>query len=119
MVNTKKISRNKIFTVIAYFIAVGFYRLKDYEKVISRSEKILKIEPDNHQVNKIRFFLLFTTLPLFFLTKIKAKDLKSEAEKKLQRDGLIGMGIAAGAASLIGGVAVAGIAALAARNKMK
>lgn len=64
------------------------------------------------------FFLLFTTLPLF-LTKIKAKDLKSEAEKKLQRDGLIGMGIAAGAASLIGGVAVAGIAALAARNKMK
>ena len=41
------------------------------------------------------------------------------AEKKLQRDGLIGMGVAAGAVSLLGGVAVAGIAALAARNKMK
>jgi len=96
MVNTKK-REIKYLRILAYFIAVGFYRLKDYEKVISRSEKILKIEPDNHQ----------------------AKDLKSEAEKKLQRDGLIGMGIAAGAASLIGGVAVAGIAALAARNKMK
>ena len=35
----------------AYFIAIGFYRLKDYERVIARSEKILKIEPDNHQVN--------------------------------------------------------------------
>ena len=66
MVNTKKISRNKIFTVIAYFIAVGFYRLKDYEKVISRSEKILKIEPDNHQVNKICFFSFVYDSATFF-----------------------------------------------------
>ena len=65
------------------------------------------------------FFCFLYDWHFSFKQKIKAKDLKSEAEKKLQRDGLIGMGIAAGAASLIGGVAVAGIAAIAARNKMK
>merc|ERR1712130_9245 len=81
----------------AYYIAIGYYRKREFEKCITKCTQILKLEKDNHQ----------------------AKDLLAAAEKKLQRDGLIGMGVAAGAVSLLGGVAVAGIAALAARNKMK
>ena len=70
----------------AYYVGVGLYRRKEYEQVISEMKKILKFEKSNHQ----------------------AAQLKEAAEKKLARDGLIGMGIAAGVA----GVAGAGIAAL-------
>merc|ERR1711970_736272 len=69
-----------------YYVGVGLYRRKEYEQVISEMKKILKFEKSNHQ----------------------AAQLKEAAEKKLARDGLIGMGIAAGVA----GVAGAGIAAL-------
>ena len=50
---------------------------------------------------------------------VKAKELLDQAQRKLTRNGLIGMGVAAGAASIFGGLAVAGLAALAAKSKMK
>ena len=70
----------------AYFIGIGLYRQKEYETVITEMKKILKFEGSNHQ----------------------AAQLKEAAEKKLARDGLIGMGVAAGVAAVAG----AGLAAL-------
>merc|ERR1712228_605154 len=72
----------------AYYIAIGHYRLKECDACIAKTKQILKLEPDNHQ----------------------AKELMKEAERVLRRDGLIGMGVAAGAVSVLGGIAVAGMA---------
>jgi hypothetical protein len=81
------------YLYLAYYIAIGYYRTKDYEACIKKTEQILRLEKENHQ----------------------AKDLNQEATKLLRKEGLIGMGIAAGAASMLGGLAVAGLAVLASK----
>ena len=63
---------------LGYFIGIGYYRLKEYELVIKQMKKILNYEKQNHQ----------------------ALNLMNEAEKRLKRDGLIGIGVAAGAAAV-------------------
>ena len=65
-------------TLVGYFIGIGYYRMKEYELVIKQMKKILAYEKQNHQ----------------------AMNLMNEAEKRLKRDGLIGIGVAAGAAAV-------------------
>ena len=62
----------------AYFIAIGLLRQKKYEDCMRKCEQILRVEPENHQV----------------------KQLRVAAEKELRKEGLIGVGIAAGASLL-------------------
>ena len=59
-----------------------------------KCEQILRVEPGNHQV----------------------KQLSVAAEKALRKEGLIGVGIAAGA-SLFGALAIGGLAAVAAAKR--
>uniref|UniRef100_A0A8C4NCQ1 Mitochondrial fission 1 protein n=1 Tax=Eptatretus burgeri TaxID=7764 RepID=A0A8C4NCQ1_EPTBU len=67
-----------------FYLAVGNYRLKEYEKSLNFVKSLLKKEPGNTQ----------------------ARELERMISKKMQRDGLVGMAI-------VGGV-VAGLAGLAA-----
>ncbi|CBY31871.1 unnamed protein product [Oikopleura dioica] len=78
----------------AYFIAIGLLRQKKYEDCMRKCEQILRVEPGNHQV----------------------KQLLVAAEKELRKEGLIGVGIAAGA-SLFGALAIGGLAAVAAAKR--
>ena len=35
--------------VVAYFVAIGHYRLNEFDACITKSRQILKLEPTNHQ----------------------------------------------------------------------
>ncbi|CAF0845503.1 unnamed protein product [Adineta ricciae] len=66
-----------------YYLAFGNARLGEFEAALKFLDAILHLEPGNHQ----------------------AKKLKDEVTRRMDRDGYVGMGIAAGAgALLIGGV---------------
>jgi len=65
-----------------YFLAVGNYKLQDYVMTRRYAERLLEIEPNNRQ----------------------ALALKSLAEEKVAKDGLIGMMLVGGAtAALVSG----------------
>jgi len=78
----------------SYFIGIGYYRLKEYELVIKQMKKILNYEKQNHQ----------------------ALNLMNESEKRLKRDGLIGIGVAAGAAA-VGAAVMTGLVTILAKKK--
>ncbi|XP_067951644.1 mitochondrial fission 1 protein-like [Watersipora subatra] len=69
-----------------YYMVVACTKLKEYEKALKYADGILKVQPNNHQV----------------------LELKKEIDKRMKRDGLIGMAVAGGAAAVVG----AGIATL-------
>jgi len=72
-----------------FYMSVGYARLKDYEKALKFADGILKVEPGNTQVH----------------------SLKEWIQKKMKRDGLIGMAAIGGVAAM-GGAAVLGLGAL-------
>merc|ERR1712212_184916 len=78
----------------SYFIGIGYYRLKEYELVIKQMKKILTYEKQNHQ----------------------ALNLMNEAERRLKRDGLIGIGVATGAAA-VGAAVLTGLVTVLAKKK--
>ncbi|XP_025080233.1 mitochondrial fission 1 protein-like isoform X2 [Pomacea canaliculata] len=73
-----------------YYIAVGYTRLKDYERALKYVDAIRHIEPSNHQ----------------------ARQLHNYIKKKMEKDGLMGMAIVGGAALALGGLVGLGIAVL-------
>ncbi|XP_078283776.1 mitochondrial fission 1 protein [Rhinoraja longicauda] len=72
-----------------FYLAVGNYRLKEYEKALKFIRTILKSEPHNQQ----------------------CLELEKLINKKLQRDGLLGMAIVGGA--IVGLAGMAGLIGLA------
>ncbi|XP_018428021.1 PREDICTED: mitochondrial fission 1 protein [Nanorana parkeri] len=68
-----------------FYLSVAHYRLKEYEKALKYVRTLLQKEPKNTQ----------------------AQDLEKVIEKKMQKDGLVGMAIVGGIA-----VGVAGLAGL-------
>ncbi|BFZ06148.1 hypothetical protein BsWGS_09186 [Bradybaena similaris] len=73
-----------------FYIAVGFVRLKEYEKALKYTDAICKIEHNNRQ----------------------AVQLERYIKSRMKKDGLIGMAIVGGAALAVGGLVGATIAAL-------
>ncbi|XP_059159564.1 mitochondrial fission 1 protein-like isoform X2 [Physella acuta] len=73
-----------------YYIAVGFVRIKEYEKALECTEAICKIEPNNRQ----------------------ALQLHNYVKDKMKKDGLLGIAIVGGAALALGGILGITIAAL-------
>jgi mitochondrial fission 1 protein len=69
-----------------YYMAVGEAKLKNYEPSLKYLQKILNVETTNEQV----------------------RDLYIEVNKRMRKDGLLGIGIVAGSAA----VGLAGLAAL-------
>ncbi|XP_020907675.1 mitochondrial fission 1 protein [Exaiptasia diaphana] len=65
-----------------YYLAEGNYRLSEYNTALKYTHRILQIEPTNRQ----------------------ALDLDEKIRKKMQKDGLIGLGIV-GTAVVVGGAA--------------
>lgn len=81
---------------ILYYMAVAQTKLNNYEEALKYLQSILNVQPSNEQV----------------------RDLYVEVNRKMKRDGLIGLGIV-GSAALVGffGVVGLGAAMLASRNK--
>ncbi|KAF6018824.1 FIS1 [Bugula neritina] len=69
-----------------YYMVVAHAKLKEYEIALKYVDGILKVQPTNHQV----------------------LDLKAEINKRMKRDGMVGLAVAGGAAAVVG----AGLAAL-------
>lgn len=81
---------------ILYYMAIAQTKLNNYEEALKYLQSILNVQPGNDQV----------------------KELYVEVNKRMKRDGLIGLGIVSSAA-LVGffGVVGLGVAMLASRNK--
>ncbi|CAG5117967.1 unnamed protein product [Candidula unifasciata] len=73
-----------------YYTAVGFVRIKEYEKALKCTNAVLKIEPTNRQ----------------------AQELEKYIKNKMKKDGLLGIAIVGGAALAIGGLVGIGLAVL-------
>ncbi|KAL8595939.1 hypothetical protein ACOMHN_018251 [Nucella lapillus] len=73
-----------------FYVAVGFTRLKEYERALKYIDAVTRIEPRNHQ----------------------AHNLHSYIKKKMEKDGLMGMAIVGGAALALGGLIGLGVATL-------
>ncbi|WVQ66599.1 mitochondria fission 1 protein [Kwoniella sp. B9012] len=69
-----------------YYIAVGYYKLKNYAYAKRFNDLLLSVEPENMQ----------------------AQSLRTLIDQAVQRDGYIGMGLIAGAAAVTG-LIVAGL----------
>uniref|UniRef100_A0A0B7ALS2 Mitochondrial fission 1 protein n=1 Tax=Arion vulgaris TaxID=1028688 RepID=A0A0B7ALS2_9EUPU len=72
------------------YIAVGFVRLKEYEKALKYTDAICKIDPSNRQAHQLEKYI----------------------KSRMHKDGLLGMAIVGGAALALGGLVGIGIAAL-------
>lgn len=81
---------------ILYYMAIAQTKLNNYEEALKYLQSILNVQPNNDQV----------------------KELYSEVNRKMKRDGLIGLGIV-GSAALVGVLGVIGLGAtmIASRNK--
>lgn len=79
-----------------YYMAIAQTKLNNYEEALKYLQSILNIQPNNEQV----------------------RELYVEVNKRMKRDGLIGLGIV-GSAAVVGffGVLGLGAAMLASRNK--
>ncbi|CAF3722628.1 unnamed protein product [Adineta steineri] len=64
-----------------YYLALGNARLNEYETALNFLDAILHLQPGNHQ----------------------AKNLKDEVNRRMTREGYVGMGIAVGAGALLVG----------------
>ncbi|KAL5005219.1 hypothetical protein ScPMuIL_018675 [Solemya velum] len=71
-----------------FYLAVGYTRIKEYEQALKYVKTLLRIEPGNHQ----------------------AKDLHRYIDKKMKKEGLMGMAIVGGAALALGGLVGLGVA---------
>ncbi|BEI93693.1 uncharacterized protein CcaverHIS019_0601520 [Cutaneotrichosporon cavernicola] len=69
----------------SYYIAVGYYKLRNYTYARKFNDLLLAVEPENMQ----------------------AQSLRQVIDRAVSRDGYIGMGILAGAAAVTGLVATA------------
>ncbi|KAI9631710.1 uncharacterized protein MKK02DRAFT_21310 [Dioszegia hungarica] len=63
-----------------YYIAVGYYKLRNYAYARKFNDLLLAVEPDNMQAQSLRMLI----------------------ERAVQRDGYIGVGILAGGAAITG-----------------
>ncbi|XP_041483087.1 mitochondrial fission 1 protein-like isoform X2 [Lytechinus variegatus] len=71
-----------------FYLAIGYYRLKEYTNALKFVQGLLQIEPNNRQ----------------------GADLEKLIKKKMNKDGLLGMAIVGGAAVALAGLVGAGIA---------
>jgi len=79
-----------------YYLAVGNTKLKEYATALKYIRALLQVEPGNRQ----------------------AQELEVIASKRLEKDGMVGMAVAGGAAVAFGGLVGLGLA-LAGRQMMK
>lgn len=66
-----------------YFIAEGYYKLKEYKTALRYTNRLLQIEPNNRQ----------------------AIELQEKINDQMKKDGLLGLGILGGTALVVGGAA--------------
>jgi len=71
-----------------FFIAIGHYKLAEYNMALKHVKRLLAIEPKNHQ----------------------AKDLEQLIHTKLKSDGLLGMAMVGGATLVAAGAVLLGFA---------
>ncbi|CAL2032509.1 unnamed protein product [Caenorhabditis brenneri] len=74
--------------VCIHYLALAHARLQNYDKSVNLLDALLRTEPSNMQ----------------------ATELRRVVQKKMKRDGLLGLGILGGVAAVIGGVVIAGFA---------
>merc|ERR1712107_687065 len=79
-----------------YYLAIGNTKLKEYATALKCVRALLQVEPGNRQ----------------------AQELESIVSKRLEKDGMIGMAVAGGAAVALGGLVGLGLA-MAGRQMMK
>lgn len=81
---------------ILYYMAIAQTKMNNYDEALKYLQSILNVQPNNEQV----------------------KELYSEVNRKMKRDGLIGLGIV-GSAALVGVLGAIGLGAtmIASRNK--
>ncbi|XP_011449152.1 mitochondrial fission 1 protein-like [Crassostrea angulata] len=71
-----------------YYMSVGYTRIKEYPQALKYVKALLKIEPGNHQALQLEKFI----------------------NKKMTKEGIMGMAIVGGAALALGGLVSLGIA---------
>ncbi|EFP07382.1 hypothetical protein GCK72_006341 [Caenorhabditis remanei] len=74
--------------VCVHYLALAHARLQNYDKSVRLLDALLRTEPSNMQ----------------------ATELRRVVEKKMKREGLLGLGLLGGAAALIGGIVIASFA---------
>jgi len=79
-----------------YYLAIGNTKLKEYATALKYVRALLQVEPGNRQ----------------------AQELEAIVTKRLEKDGMVGMAVAGGAAVALGGLVGLGLA-LAGRQMMK
>jgi len=79
-----------------YYLAIGNTKLKEYSLALKYVRALLQVEPGNRQ----------------------AQELESLVSKRLEKDGMVGMAVAGGAALAFGGLVGLGIA-LIGKNALK
>jgi len=79
-----------------YYLAIGNTKLKEYATALKYVRALLQVEPGNRQ----------------------AQELEALVSKKLEKDGMVGMAVAGGAALAVGGLVGLGLA-FAGRQAMK
>uniref|UniRef100_A0A1I7TV18 Mitochondrial fission 1 protein n=3 Tax=Caenorhabditis tropicalis TaxID=1561998 RepID=A0A1I7TV18_9PELO len=83
----KETTRGDDARICVHYLALAHARLQNYDKSLSLLNSLLRTEPSNMQ----------------------AKGLRNVVEKRMKREGLLGMGLVGGAAVLIGGIVIAGM----------
>merc|ERR1712004_310849 len=72
-----------------FYMCVGQTRLKNYEQALKYADAMLQVQPGNHQVQALKQYI----------------------QKKMKRDGLVGMAVIGGAAAVgLGAIVAAGMA---------
>ncbi|CAI2346285.1 unnamed protein product [Caenorhabditis sp. 36 PRJEB53466] len=74
--------------VCVHYLALGHARLQNYDKSVHLLDALLRTEPANMQ----------------------ATELRRVIGKKMKKDGLLGLGLLGGAAAIVGGLMIAGLA---------
>lgn len=94
-----------------YYLAIGNARLKNYTDSLKYIKAFLQVEPNNQQALSLE--VRHTEHALFFKTTtfdICHSNVQEHIRKKMEREGMIGMAVAGGAALVIGGLVGIGMA---------
>lgn len=71
-----------------YYMSIGYTKIKEYQQALTYVKALLKIEPNNYQ----------------------ALELKKYIEKKMKKEGIMGIAIVSGAVLALGGLIGLGVA---------
>ena len=108
-----------------YYLAIGNTKLKEYSTALKYVRALLQVEPGNRQAQVRCGIFHWSRQKRFKKTKrmnrwtiVFQKELEAIVSRRLEKDGMVGMAVAGGAAVALGGLVGLGLA-FAGRQMMK